>query len=156
MFFLECWPSQVNKRNPFNSDSADLFLICWSLICWRQQHFCQALDQTGLSPYLSPNYRVSSSRSVSLDKIWKYGMLLLCRGFAKWILIAGSLPMRDFCEVGGSFCEESIAENQLHIPSNNNRLLQMALLDLVWKWGGLDLKRRLRCWRETKVCSCLS
>jgi hypothetical protein len=53
--------------------------------------------------------------------------------------------MRDFCEVGGSFCEESIAENQLHIPSNNNRLRQMALLDLVWKWGGLDLKRRLRC-----------
>jgi hypothetical protein len=51
--------------------------------------------------------------------------------------------MRDFCEAGGSFYEESIAENQLHNPSNNR--LQMVDLDPVWKWGRLNSKRRLRC-----------
>jgi hypothetical protein len=52
--------------------------------------------------------------------------------------------MRDFCEVGGSFCEESIAESLLHIPSNSNRL-QMVLLDPAWMRRSLNLKGRLRC-----------
>jgi hypothetical protein len=69
--------------------------------------------------------------------------LLLCRDFAKSIQIAGNLQMRDFCEADGSFYEESIAENQLHNPSNNR--LQMVDLDPVWKWGRLNSKRRLRC-----------
>jgi hypothetical protein len=76
-------------------------------------------------------------------KTSKYG-LLLCRDFTKWTLIAGSLQMRDFYEVGGSFCEESIAESLLHIPSNSNRL-QMVLLDPAWMRRSLNLKGRLRC-----------
>jgi hypothetical protein len=32
----------------------------------------------------------------------------------------------------------------------------MVLLDPAWMRRSLNLKGRLRCWRETKVCSCLS
>jgi hypothetical protein len=76
-------------------------------------------------------------------KACKHG-LLLCRDFTKWTLIAGNLQTRDFYEEGGSFCEESIAESLLHIPSNSNRLL-MVLLDPAWMRRSLHLKDRLRC-----------